>query len=65
MARPIFPARSTDGARFAGLAQRLPAQAAWVTSPLKRTHMTAAALVAAGLAGPDPIPDPASRSSPT
>ncbi len=53
-----FPCEVTDGASFAGLAQRLPVQAAWVTSPLKRTHMTAAALVAAGLDGPDPIPGP-------
>ena len=53
-----FPCETAAHLGFASLAKRLPAQAAWVTSPLKRTHMTAAALVAAGLDGPDPIPGP-------
>ena len=43
---------------FAGLAQKLPKDAVWVTSPLKRTHMTATSIVRAGLPGPDPIPGP-------
>jgi alpha-ribazole phosphatase len=45
-------------AAFAGLAARLPKDAVWVTSQLVRTHMTAAAIVRAGLPGPDPIPGP-------
>jgi alpha-ribazole phosphatase len=53
-----FPCDVTNIAGFASLAKRLPTRAAWVTSPLKRTHMTAAALVAAGLDGPDLIPGP-------
>lgn len=53
-----FPCDVADAAGFASLAKRLPTRAAWVTSPLKRTHMTAAALVSAGLDGPDPIPGP-------
>lgn len=53
-----FPCETAEHLGFASLAKRLPAQAVWVTSPLKRTHMTAAALVAAGLDGPDPIPGP-------
>jgi len=53
-----FPCDVADAAAFASLAKRLPAQAVWVTSPLKRTHMTAAALVAAGLDGPETIPGP-------
>ncbi len=53
-----FPCDVSDKVQFAGLAKRLPERAAWVTSPLKRTHMTAAALVATGLDGPDPIPGP-------
>jgi alpha-ribazole phosphatase len=53
-----FPCDVNDSAQFGGLVNRLPQGAIWVTSPLKRTHMTAAALVAAGLDGPDPIPGP-------
>ena len=53
-----FPCEVGDTASFASLARRLPPGAAWITSPLQRTHMTAAALVAAGLDGPDPIPGP-------
>jgi len=48
---------SNDDA-FAGLARLLPRDAIWVTSPLQRTHMTAAGIVRAGLPGPDPIPGP-------
>ena len=53
-----FPCDCGDTAAFVNLARRLPREAVWVTSPLKRTHMTAAAIVAAGLPGPDPIPGP-------
>lgn len=42
-----------DTALFEGVAKRLPAQAAWVTSPLKRTRQTADALLAAG--APEPV----------
>jgi alpha-ribazole phosphatase len=47
-----------DRAVFAGLAGQLPQGAVWVTSTLRRTHETAAAIVQAGLAGPAPIPGP-------
>jgi broad specificity phosphatase PhoE len=53
-----FPCDCGDATAFAALARRLPKEAVWVTSPLRRTHMTAAAIVAAGLPGPDPIPGP-------
>lgn len=53
-----FPCDISDAAAFASLAKHLPAPAVWVTSTLQRTHMTAAAIVAAGLPGPDPIPGP-------
>ncbi len=53
-----FPCEVADGAAFASLAALLPREAVWIASPLKRTHMTAAALVAAGADGPDPIPGP-------
>jgi broad specificity phosphatase PhoE len=43
---------------FEGLAAKLPRDAVWVTSNLKRTHLTAAGIVRAGLPGPDPIPGP-------
>jgi alpha-ribazole phosphatase len=52
------PCDCSNDAAFAGLAQRLPKDAVWVTSPLKRTHMTASGIVRAGLPGPDPIPGP-------
>jgi len=39
---------TTDSALFSSIAQKLPVDAVWVTSPLKRTHQTADALVAAG-----------------
>jgi alpha-ribazole phosphatase len=47
-----------DAAAFSGLAGLLPHDAVWVTSHLARTHMTAAAIVRAGLPGPDPVPGP-------
>ena len=46
----------SDTAIFAGLAGQLPQGAVWATSTLRRTHETAAAIVRAGLPGPDPIP---------
>jgi alpha-ribazole phosphatase len=49
----------SDAAAFAGLAAVLPRDAVWVTSHLRRTHLTAAAIIAAGLPGPDPMPGPA------
>src|ERR1700689_2103676 len=52
------PCDVSDGAGFVRLASRLPKEAVWIATPLRRTHMTAAALVAAGLAGPSPIPGP-------
>ena len=39
---------TTDSALFEAIAAKLPANALWVTSPLKRTRQTADALVAAG-----------------
>jgi alpha-ribazole phosphatase len=53
-----FPCDVADAAAFAALGVRLPRDAVWIASPLKRTHMTAAALVAAGASGPAPIPGP-------
>lgn len=43
-----MPADTSDAAVFAALAHALPRQAVWVASHLKRTHQTAAAIVAAG-----------------
>ncbi len=48
----------SNEAAFQALAARLPRDAVWVVTPLQRTHLTAAALVRAGLPGPDPIPGP-------
>jgi len=48
----------SDAEAFATLARRLPKNAVWITSTLKRTHLTAEAIVRAGLVGPDPIPGP-------
>jgi alpha-ribazole phosphatase len=45
-----FPCEVNDLPAFSALAARLPAGAIWLASPLLRTHMTAAALVAAGAA---------------
>jgi broad specificity phosphatase PhoE len=53
-----FPCDCSNAPAFASLARRLPKDAVWVTSPLQRTHLTAAAIVAAGLPGPDRIPGP-------
>lgn len=36
---------TSDTALFSGVAAKLPADAVWVTSPLKRTHQTAQALI--------------------
>ncbi len=49
----------SDRAAFAALARRLPSDAVWVASHLKRAWMTAQAIRAAGLAAPDPIIEPA------
>jgi alpha-ribazole phosphatase len=59
-----LPCRTDDAAGFRALAGRLPKQAVWVTSNLLRTHQTAAAIVAAGLPGPDPIPGPGVQVEP-
>ncbi len=48
----------SDRPRFAALARRLPGGAVWVTSHLRRTKETAAALAAAGLDVPAPIEEP-------
>lgn len=53
-----FPCDLDDRARFAGLARRLPQEAVWIATPLKRTQMTAAALIEAGLADPRAVPGP-------
>ena len=53
-----LPCDCSSDAAFGGLAARLPRDAVWVTSNLKRTHQTAAGIVRAGLPGPDPIPGP-------
>lgn len=44
-----------DPPLFEGIATRLPKDAAWVTSPLKRTRQTADALIAAGAPEPTVI----------
>jgi broad specificity phosphatase PhoE len=49
---------------FAALARMLPKDAIWITSTLKRTHLTAEAIVRAGLPGPDPIPGPGVLAEP-
>jgi alpha-ribazole phosphatase len=43
---------------FAGLTEQLPRRAVWVTSDLRCTHETAAAMIRAGLPGPQAIPGP-------
>ena len=48
----------SETALFTGLAEKLPRSAIWVTSNLRRTHETGAAIVRAGLPGPQPIPGP-------
>jgi alpha-ribazole phosphatase len=42
-----YPADCADGAAFTALAALLPAEPLWVTSHLRRTHETAAAILAA------------------
>jgi broad specificity phosphatase PhoE len=53
-----MPCEVDNRPAFEALARTLPRDAVWVTSHLQRTHQTAAAIVAAGLPGPDPIPGP-------
>src|SRR5712671_243399 len=48
----------SETALFTGLAEKLPRRAIWVTSNLRRTQETAAAVIRAGLPGPQPIPGP-------
>ena len=45
----------SETALFTGLAEKLPRSAKWVTSNLRRTHETAAAIMRAGLPGPDAV----------
>src|SRR5437667_1664442 len=54
----------SEPALFTGLAERLPRAAVWVTSNLRRTHETAAAIIHAGLPGPQPIPGPGAIEMP-
>ncbi len=51
-----FTCDTSDAAAFALLAGHLPTRAEWVVSNLRRTHETAAAITAAGLAGPASFP---------
>ncbi len=53
-----LPCDCSESALFTGLAEKLPGDAVWVTSNLRRTHETAAAIIRAGLPGPQPIPGP-------
>jgi alpha-ribazole phosphatase len=53
-----LPCDCSETAVFTGLAEKLPRDAVWVTSNLRRTHHTAAAIIRAGLPGPQPIPGP-------
>jgi len=53
-----LPCDTNDEQAFAALAELLPKEAVWITSNLQRTYLTAAAIVRAGLPGPDPIPGP-------
>ncbi len=53
-----LPCDCSEVARFIGLAEKLPREAVWVTSNLRRTHETAAAIIRAGLPGPQAIPGP-------
>ncbi len=52
------PCDTSDTDAFTGLAEKLPADAVWVTSHLSRTHATAAAIRAAGLDAPEPLIEP-------
>src|SRR6516225_6406840 len=56
-----LPCDCSETALFTGLAEKLPRDALWVTSNLRRTHETAAAMIRAGLPGPHSIPGPAGR----
>jgi broad specificity phosphatase PhoE len=51
-----YPADCADGASFAALAALLPPEPLWVTSHLRRTHETAAAILAARRYGPADTP---------
>jgi len=51
-----------DPPAYRRLAAVLPKDAVWVTSNLKRTHETAAAIVAAGLPGPGSFPGTGARA---
>ena len=53
-----LPCDCSETALFTGLAEKLPRDALWVTSNLRRTHETAAAMIRAGLPGPHSIPGP-------
>ena len=53
-----LPCDCSETSLFTGLAEKLPRDAVWVTSNLRRTHDTAAAIIRAGLPGPQPIPGP-------
>jgi alpha-ribazole phosphatase len=59
-----MPCDCSEEDLFRALAQRLPREAVWVTSPLRRTHQTASAIVRAGLPGPEPIPGPEAAEIP-
>jgi len=48
----------SDSSLFIRLAEQLPRNAIWVTSNLRRTLETAAAIIRAGLPGPHSIPGP-------
>jgi alpha-ribazole phosphatase len=48
----------SDSSLFIRLAEQLPSNAIWVTSNLRRTHVSAAAIIRAGLPGPRAIPGP-------
>jgi alpha-ribazole phosphatase len=48
----------SDSSLFIRLAEQLPSNAIWVTSNLRRTHETAAAIIRAGFPGPQAIPGP-------
>ncbi|HKX08006.1 MAG TPA: histidine phosphatase family protein [Stellaceae bacterium] len=54
----------SNAAAFSALARMLPKDAVWITSTLKRTYLTAEAIVRAGLPGPDPIPGPGVLAEP-
>lgn len=49
---------TSDTALFEGVAAKLPDNALWVTSPLKRTHQTANALFVNGASNKEMIQDP-------